>query len=154
MPLTFDDRRLLPPGIHDATLDDVERHFSLSSRRKRLFENLKQYLWTVRLTGWACQVIVDGSFVMPMVSEPNDVDVLVVMPEGWDRARKDLKASEYGVVDRKTVKSELRVEIYTASPGSAKEREFIELYTNIRPEWCQKFGWPVGSRKGIVRVEL
>ena len=32
MPLDFDERRPLPPGIHDATLEEIERHFAFTYR--------------------------------------------------------------------------------------------------------------------------
>jgi hypothetical protein len=36
VPLTFDARRLLPEGIHDASLEEIEREFALSNRRRTL----------------------------------------------------------------------------------------------------------------------
>jgi hypothetical protein len=91
MPLTFDDRRLLSPGIHDATLAEIEQELALSNRRRTLFNHLTEYVRGVRLTGWACEVLVDGSFVMPPVVEPDDVDVLLVLPAGWDLTRRDFR---------------------------------------------------------------
>jgi hypothetical protein len=154
MPLTFDDRRLLPPGIHDATLEEIERELALSNRRRILFGHLTEYVRGVRLTGWTCQVLVDGSFVMPPVVEPDDVDVILVLPADWDLTRRDFRAFEYDVLDKKHTKQVLRIEVYPVLPDSDRYREFFELFAQIRPEWCELFGWAIGSRKGIVRVTL
>src|SRR5262245_1676341 len=100
MPLTFDDRGLLVPGTHDATPAEVERafaRFQRSDRRITLFAKLRAYLAELRQTGWACHVILDGSFVMPMVDEPNDIDVILVLPADWDLTR-ELRPFEYNVV--------------------------------------------------------
>lgn len=45
MPLTLDERGLLPPGIHDATVKEVDDVFGLtakSDRRMRLFAKFKE----------------------------------------------------------------------------------------------------------------
>src|SRR6266542_3924842 len=99
MPLAFDARRLLPEGVHDASLDEIERDLSHSDRRRKLFDNLKQYVANVKMTGWKCQVLVDGGFVMPAVNEPNDIDIILVLPAEWDMTWTDFKLYEYNVLD-------------------------------------------------------
>lgn len=152
MPLTFDDRRLLPPGIHDATLEEIERHFSLSGRRKKLFDNLKQYVANVGLTGWACQILLDGSFVMPKVEEPQDIDIILVLPADWDLTRTEFKLYEYNTLDRKHTRREYKIEVYPVLPDSEPYRTYHDLFTRIRIEWCKLFGLPEDAKKGIVRV--
>ena len=152
MSLILDDKRLLPPGIHDATMEDIERHFALSGRRKTLLARLSEYVSNVRLTGWACQVLIDGSFVMPKVIEPNDIDIILVMPPGWDMERRDLKPYEYNVVDRSYTRRTYRIEAFSVAFGSEHERSFIDLFSKSRIEWCKQFGLPAEFRKGIVRL--
>src|SRR5271166_565531 len=84
MTLLRDARQLLEPGVHDATLEEIERHFALSGRRMELFRKLKQYVADVKLTTWACTILIDGSYVMPPVVEPNDIDIILVLPADWD----------------------------------------------------------------------
>jgi hypothetical protein len=154
MPLTFDARGLLPPGIHDATLDEIDRvfgRFQKTDRRLTWSSKLKAYVREVKSTGWHCEIIVDGSFVMPMVDEPNDIDIILVLPADWDMNR-DLKPFEYNVVSKGFTKKEYRVEVMPAAKGSDAERKYIELFGQVRIEWCQQFGWPSDSVKGIVRI--
>ena len=51
MPFFFDNRQLLPTGVHDATLDEVDQcfaRFQKSDRRIRLFERLRSFLKEVK----------------------------------------------------------------------------------------------------------
>ncbi|MBO0698100.1 MAG: hypothetical protein J2P46_06885 [Zavarzinella sp.] len=154
MPLTFDDRGLLPPGVHDATLAEVEASFARfqkTDRRLKLFEKLKAYLTELGRTGWPCEVILDGSFVMSLVDEPNDIDLILVLPGDWDVFRP-LKPFEYNVVDKAFTKREYRVEVVVVLAGSEPEARTLHFFQRVRPEWCEAFGWPVASMKGVVRL--
>lgn len=154
MSLSFDDRALLPPGIHDATMSEVEAKFARfqkTDRRIRLFAKLRAYIKEVKQTGWQCEIIIDGSFVMPPVDEPNDIDLIMVLPSNWDLSR-ELKPFEYNVVSKAFTKKEYGIEVLPALAGSETEREYRLLFEQIRVEWCQKFGWPSDSTKGLVRI--
>jgi hypothetical protein len=154
MPLTFDDRGLLPPGIHDATLDEIDKHFGRfqkSDRRISLFMKLKAYIREVKSTGWTCEIIVDGSFVMRMVDEPNDIDLILVLPNDWDVTR-DLKPFEYNVVDKRFTKKEYRIEVFAVPASSKEDADAHALFEKVRLEWCRLFGWPENSKKGNVRI--
>jgi hypothetical protein len=154
MSLTFDHRGLLPPGIHDATLADIDASFARfqkSDRRIKLFEKLKAYLLELGRTGWQFEVIIDGSFVMPPVDEPDDIDIILVLPADWDMFQT-LRPFEYNVVSRKFTRREYQLDVLPATAGSEAERRYRLLFQGIRIEWCQRFGWPAGSEKGLVRL--
>lgn len=151
MPLTFTDG-LLPPGIHAATLDEVEAELARSSRRTLPFENLKRYVADVRLTGWDCRLIIDGSFVTPAVDDPNDIDAILVMPDGWDFTLRAFRPFEYNVLDIRRTKSAFKIEVFPVARGSNDERKLLHLFSGVREEWCLKFGWPVDIQKGLVEI--
>jgi hypothetical protein len=62
----------LPPGIHTATLAEVEAVFSTTPRRRRLFEGLRRAVQNLQVAG-VRRVFIDGSFVTTK-ADPNDVD--------------------------------------------------------------------------------
>jgi hypothetical protein len=98
MPLTLDERGLLPPGIHDATAKEVDDVFGLtakSDRRMRLFAKFKELLAAVKRPDWSCQVMIDGSFVMKSVDDPNDIDILLVMPSGPPLLNHWIESAEF-----------------------------------------------------------
>ncbi len=157
MPLPFDERNLLPVGIHDATLEEVRQSFGrtvTSTHRPKLFEKLQAYLKELSTTDWVYEVIIDGSFIMPMIDAPNDIDMILVLPKGWDFFTKDLRPFEYNLLSRKATKREYKIEVYAVEVGSPDYQKMVDTFTLIRSEWCNLFGWPTETQKGIVRITL
>jgi len=62
----------LPPGIHTATLEEVEAVFAKTPRRRTLFDGLRRAMQNLKATG-VRRVFIDGSFVTTKAN-PNDVD--------------------------------------------------------------------------------
>lgn len=152
MPLGFDNLNLLAEGIHDATLDEVLSTFGGNSRRDKLCDNLRQYMDGLALTGWNCEVLIDGSFVMPAVREPNDIDLILVLPDDWDSSRRDFRPFEYNTLAKSRTKTLFKIEVIPVLPGSEEYHSYFSLFTQVRVEWCQELGLPEGTRKGLVRV--
>ena len=77
----FDERGYMPPGIHIASLDEVEARFGRDAEiRCAQMDSLRWLVELVQRSG-AERLIVNGSFVTDVV-EPNDVDcVLLIGPE-------------------------------------------------------------------------
>jgi len=156
MPLPFDDRGLLPPGIHDATLDEIESilgRYQKTTRRITLMANLRAYVAELRKTGWDFRLVIDGSFVMTAIDEPNDIDCLLIMPLGWQMDGV-LRPSEYNLVSKRSTKQDYKIEVFAAVIGSEKADEFESFFSGIRREWIDRFGWDPSSLKGLIRVVL
>ena len=152
--LDLDDRKLLPPGVHDASLKEVEQlfgRFQRSDRRTALFRKLCEYFKEVKLAECASAVIIDGSFVMACVDEPDDIDLIVVLKADWDW-NADLKPYQYNVVSKRRVKQKYRLDAVFVKPGSDQELEWVEFLGQVNVKWRHQFGWPADSKKGIVRV--
>jgi len=65
--------RVLPPGVHDATLNQIESRFAISMHRKHLFSGFKKGVIVLFKAG--CKgVFLDGSFITEK-NQPNDYDV-------------------------------------------------------------------------------
>ena len=80
----FVDSGDLPPGIHTATLREVEVRFgSGSSARRRLSDRLRRIHNLASSTGHLSRFVVFGSFVTAR-SEPNDVDIVMLMDDMFD----------------------------------------------------------------------
>jgi hypothetical protein len=62
----------LPPGMHTATLEEVEAVFVTTPRRRLLFEGLRRALQNLHAAG-VRHVCIDGSFVTTK-ADPNDID--------------------------------------------------------------------------------
>jgi hypothetical protein len=62
----------LPPGVHAATLAEVEAVFVTTLKRRVLFDGLRRALLNLTRAG-VRRVFIDGSFVTTK-ADPNDVD--------------------------------------------------------------------------------
>ena len=83
MALTLNDQGYLPPGVHDASLQEVEQlfaRFQRTDRRITLFGKLAAYLREVKRAGCGVAVVLDGSFVIACVDEPEDIDLVLILP--------------------------------------------------------------------------
>ena len=152
--LALDDRKLLPQGVHDASLGEVEQtfgRFQRSDRRPTLFRKLRDYLSELRKADCAQAVIINGSFVMCCVDEPADIDLIVVLPENWDKTA-NLKPHHYNLLSRRRVTKDVGFDVFPVMPGSAEEQEWVSFFSDVNPKWLNEFGWPSDSRKGLVRV--
>ena len=96
---------VLPPGIHEATMDEIEDRFAISEHRKNLFNGLKQGTDLLQTAG--CRTIyLNGSFVTekPFPKDydacwdTSGVDISKVDPVFFDFSenRKKQKALYYG----------------------------------------------------------
>ncbi len=85
MPLPpFNPSGDLPPGVHRATLREVMAHLGQGSRiRAAVATRLERIDRLARSTGHLARLVVFGSFVTHK-SEPNDVDVFLLMEDSFD----------------------------------------------------------------------
>jgi hypothetical protein len=156
MSLTLDDRGLLTPGVHDASLKEIDKlfaRFQKSDRRINLFRKPREYVAAVKKAKCGIAVIVNGSFVMGCIDEPDDIDLILILPPGWNMDEV-LKPYQYNLVSKKRVRNEFGFDIFVVQPGSAAEQEWTGFLRKVNLKWCYKFGWPEDSTKGIVRVSL
>jgi uncharacterized protein DUF6932 len=154
--LTLDDRKMLPPGVHDATLKEVEDlfgRFQRSDRRPRLFRKLRDYFDELEKAELAESVIIDGSFVMACVDEPEDVDLIVILPANWDW-NADLKPYQYNLVSKRRVKQSFGLDMFLVPGGSQTQSKWVEFFSAVNVKWCELFGWPDDTSKGLVRVVI
>ena len=138
----FDESGNLPPGIHDATWDEVVERYGGNRRRERLLQGLKRALDDLRAAG--CQTVyLDGSFVTQK-ELPGDFDACWV-PDGV--SSDDLHPSL------------LKLTI----PRSAQKRRYggelviaDGLSEPFGPRYLQFFQQDArtGQVKGIIKVDL
>jgi hypothetical protein len=80
----FDNSGWLPPGVHNATLAEIEDRFGRQSELRRV--QMESVRWMVELAVRAGiqRIILNGSFVTDIM-EPNDVDCVLLVPDGFPR---------------------------------------------------------------------
>ena len=129
----FNSDGFLPPGIHDATLDEIRERFGAfceSDRRPRLFARLLELVSAMRRSGLFDSLLIDGSFVTAKAA-PNDSDAVAVLRPGHDFER-DLPMSEYAVVSRAMLARRFRFDIIVAERNSGIYNTYLEFFSLVR----------------------
>lgn len=156
MPLEVNERGILPVAVHDADLSDIGLlfgGFQRSDRRIKLFSKLTEYVDELRKAGIRGWLIVDGSFVMRCVDEPDDIDVVLVLAGDWDLSA-DLRPFQYNLVSKRDVKRRFPIEVYLALAGSEVERKWTDFFQQVNVKWYEAHGFASGSQKGLARIAL
>ena len=132
---------VLPPGIHDATLADVEARFATTPHRRMLFSGFGRVIRALTVAG--CQMVyLDGSFVTGK-PHPEDFDGC------WACAGVNLTLLDPVLLDfdnkREAQKRNFQGEMFIAELPGAPGISFFDFFQ------IEKFS---GRPKGIIRVRL
>lgn len=80
----FKDDGLLPPGVHEATLEELREKLGFTRRRRTLIDGLERALELMSGCG-VRQIYIDGSFVTDK-PRPNDIDGCYDVESGMDHS--------------------------------------------------------------------
>jgi hypothetical protein len=129
----FDESGCLPPGIHVATLAEIEARFGASCELRRV--QMESIRWMIDLAKRAGvqRIVLNGSFVTDIM-EPNDVDCVLLFQAGRRKDRAAFKELRDGLPF-----------LDIALVGPQEFEEFVgEIFATDR----------AGTRKGMVEVKL
>ena len=132
---------VLPPGIHDATMDEVERRFATSAHRKELFKGFRKGVESLKRAG--CRTIfLDGSFITSKTL-PGDFDAC------WDPVGVDDKKLDRVLLDlrfpRLAQKATFKGEFFPSSARADGVSTFVDYFQKDKDS---------GKAKGILRIRL
>lgn len=135
----FDANNNLPPGMHDATMAEVQARFVHNEKRRQLFAGLVQVVSILKESNCP-EVFLDGSFITAK-ELPNDYD-LCYEPTGMapaERLREFLEHSE-------TRKERYLGDVFIHMPEPP-------FFVNHVTYW-QRDGRNGDVAKGIIRIDL
>jgi hypothetical protein len=135
---------LLPPGIHQASVEELKARFAVFDRsdaRFRLFKRLEAFIEQARRSGIVKRLLVVGSFVTAK-AEPNDFDCLLVFSSSI--VGQELAPVQYNLLSRRMARRLYGGDVTPALEGSAALAEYLEFFQTSRE----------GNRMGIVEVPL
>lgn len=132
---------VLPPGIHDATLEEIEQCFATSELRKNLFDGFKRGVEALGQAG--CKfVFLDGSYVTAK-DTPGDFDAC------WDPTGVNVAKLDPVFLDfsnkRFNQKMKYGGEFFPSSALADRILTFLEYFQ------IDKYS---GNPKGIIRIRL
>lgn len=133
----------LPPGVHQATLDEVVKRFgAVQGRRNICTRRLLHVYALAERTGHLQRFIIFGSYVTAK-PDPNDVDVVLVMDDAF--RLEDCPIEVQGLFDHAVAQARYGVSIFWVRPGLL----FSEGIDDFVAYWQIKRD---GSKRGIVEV--
>jgi hypothetical protein len=141
---------LLPVGVHDATLEEVEQAFGLrTERRVELFQKLTLFLEFARTFGVFEAIIVDGSFVTDKDS-PGDIDAVILLA----RANLPRLLAQPGgaqFLDQDAIKPRYEIHLFLDPPPSGTWTSFFQ---KLKPADALARKLRPGARRGVLKVTL
>jgi hypothetical protein len=138
----FNDRGLLPPGIHRTDLDGFRERFAVfdrSDRRLQIFRQLERLILEATRSTIIVRIIVGGSFVTAK-AEPNDFDCILVLDPAI--VGEKLRPFEYNLVSRRMARRMFGGDILSALEGSESLAQYLAFCQTTRE----------GERMGIIEV--
>ena len=127
----FDDRGYLPPGVHAASLEEVEARFGRESELRRVQMESVRWLADIARRAGVVRLVLNGSFVTDAY-EPNDVDCVLLL--GPDASRDHTAEAELiaglpflqiDLVEQRDF--DIMVEVVFASDRAAVPKGMIEV---------------------------
>lgn len=138
----FNEDGLLPPGIHQADLEEFRERFAIfdrSDRRLRIYAQLERLIREAKKAAIVRRIIVGGSFVTAN-AEPNDFDCILVLDPAI--VGTTLRPFEYNLVSRKMARRLFGGDVLPALEGSRALDQYLEFFQTTRD----------GEQMGIVEV--
>ena len=149
MPIpSFDRFGLLPGGIHECTINEVEVDLAWNDERRRLTALLQEFIaieLTPRFTVLP-PVLLDGSYVSKKAS-PNNINLVLELSslsdeEQWEgQILFQRKAELLGCY---------QIEMLPGLKGL--KQDFVDLLHTLRPQTAFEKGLHYGHRKGVLRL--
>ena len=78
----FNELGYLPPGIHPATLDEIDARFGRVSEIRRVQMESVRWMIPIAAAAGAKRIILNGGFVTDII-EPDDVDCVLLIGLGY-----------------------------------------------------------------------
>jgi hypothetical protein len=111
----------LPPGVHQATQDEIAQRFGINTPRRQVLMNRLRHLLTLaRSTGQLRRAFVWGSFVTEK-SFPRDLDLLLLMAKEFDRQFTSLPAIQRSVFEHEHARLLFEADVFWATEAIGEE---------------------------------
>jgi hypothetical protein len=133
----------LPPGVYQATLDEVVERFGAARGRRNICTRRLLHVYALaQRTGQLQRFIIFGSYVTA-TPDPNDVDVVLIMDDAF--RLEDCPIEVRGLFDHAVAQARYGASIFWVRPGLL----LSESMDNFIAYWQIKRD---GSKRGIVEV--
>jgi len=149
----FNYHGLLPEGVHDCKLEDLQERMVTNPQREILWGNLQAFLEWARATEHFCCAYIDGGFITDKIF-PEDIDVILQTrasygPDAFLAMEPFFAEGMDKIFEKYSVHLHFWCEGF---PGGVSD--FRRFFQYLRPQDAAPRGLKEGAKKGIVRIEL
>ncbi len=144
---------LLPKGIHEFSLDEIEAVFVHNPHRMKLWKKFREFLDWVRKLDQFAYLYLDGGFITDKTN-PLDIDVILQTRSSYGTAALEsmIPFCEFGL-DK--ILHEYAIHLHFWSEGfPGGVQDFRLFFQYLRPQDALPRGLLKGATKGIVRIPL
>jgi hypothetical protein len=138
----------LPVGIHDCTIEEIEKHFGRfkrTDRRIQLFDKLVDLVRNAWQTGFVKEFFIDGSFTSAK-DEPGDIDLIIVLDsKTYLDPKNELTFADELALDKERLRKRYKFDVYSDVESTEDYHVHLDTYQKIRD---------TNVRKGILRLRL
>jgi hypothetical protein len=149
----FNYHGYLPEGVHETTLEQLQKRLVFNPQRAALWEKMLLFMnWAVS-TGKFSHIYIDGGFLTTKPS-PGDIDVILQTTVRY--SPKALRAMEpFFSEGLDTILAKYSVHLHFWSEGfPGGLNDFRLFFQYFRPQDAAPLGLKEGAKKGIVRIKL
>lgn len=144
---------LLPEGVHQCKLEDLEEPLATNPQRIKLWKRLNEFIDWARSTDQFSCAYIDGGFITDKV-HPEDIDVILQTrvsygPDAFIAMEPFFSEGMDAIFEKYSVHLHFWCEGF---PGGMND--FRRFFQYLRPQDAAPRGLKEGAKKGIVRIEL
>lgn len=142
----LDKNGRLPPGRHEATLEELQDMFVYNAKRREIFEGLLKLVAVLRSVN-VYTIYIDGSFATSK-ERPGDVDVCWQEATGtnYDYEYQNAPILVPNMANRKYHKDVFKADIFPADIVEQNSKKyFLDFFQSDKD---------TGERKGIIKIDL
>lgn len=147
--LSLNAEGLLPQGIHDLSLKEVEdlfAKFQKTDRRLKLFARLVELVDELKPFPFVRTLIVNGSFVTSK-DQPSDIDLIMAVDGSVLDRVEALNPYEHNAISSRRLRNRYKFDVLVVPEGSGAYDEYVALFSRLKDG-------PPSVRKGIVRLKF
>ncbi|MFM9089747.1 MAG: DUF6932 family protein [Cyanobium sp.] len=149
MPIpAFDRFGLLPGGIHECTIKEVEVDLAWNEDRRRLTAQLQEFIAVELIPRFAVvpPVVLDGSYVSKKAS-PSNINLVLELSNLPDADQWEGQMLFQG---RAELFRSYQIDMLPGLKGL--KQDFVDLLQTVRPQTAFEKGLHHGHRKGVLRL--
>jgi hypothetical protein len=144
---------LLPEGVHDCELDDLQERLATNPQRELLWKRLVSFTeWAKSTDQFTCAYI-DGGFITDKIF-PEDIDIILQTRASYG-PDAFIAMEPFFAEGMDTILQKYSVHLHfwcEGFPGGVSD--FRRFFQYLRPQDAAPRGLKEGAKKGIVRIAL